>query len=81
MGLFGFICMMLIDHLFLFQFFYLLTGHSQEAADVSISPEGHESLILTAKVMAATALRLVMDAGLRETIIEEHSTWKDKYSK
>jgi amidohydrolase len=56
-------------------------GHSQEAADVSISPEGHESLILTAKVMAATALRLVMDPELRETIIEEHSTWKDKYNK
>jgi aminobenzoyl-glutamate utilization protein B len=55
-------------------------GHSHEAADVSVSPKGHESLILTTKVMAATALRLVMDAGLREKIKAEHTMWKEKYN-
>jgi amidohydrolase len=55
-------------------------GHSQENADITISPAGHESLILTSKVMAASALRLFMDAELREKIKAEHAEWKEKYN-
>ena len=47
-------------------------GHSQQNADISISPEGHRSLILTSKVMAAVGLRLVMDPDLRQKAKSEH---------
>jgi amidohydrolase len=56
-------------------------GHSQANADISISPAGHKSLILTAKVMAATGLRLLMDPGLRDKVKAEHTKWVELYSK
>lgn len=58
-----------------------VAGHSQENADITLSPAGHKSLILTAKVMGAIALRLVMDKKLREKAKEEHATWLEKYNK
>jgi len=56
-------------------------GHSQENADITISPAGHKSLILTSKVMAATALRLVMDEKLAAKAKTEHAEWLEKYYK
>lgn len=56
-------------------------GHSQESADITISPAGHESLILTSKVMAAAALRLVMDEKLREEANKEFTMRKEEYYK
>lgn len=56
-------------------------GHSQENADITVSPEGHKSLILTSQVMAATALRLLMDPELRTRAKEEHAVWLEKYNK
>jgi amidohydrolase len=55
-------------------------GHSQDNADITISPEGHSSLVLTAKVMGATALRLIMDAELQEKAKAEHAMWLKKYN-
>jgi len=40
-----------------------------------------EGTILTAKVMAASGLRLLMDPGLREKARAEHATWLEKYNK
>ena len=57
-----------------------VAGHSQENADISISPEGHKSLVLTAKVMGATALRLVMDQELQDKAKAEHAMWVEKYN-
>ncbi len=56
-----------------------VAGHSQENAQITISPEGHNSSILTAKVMGATALRLIMDKELREKAKTEHAMWLKKY--
>jgi len=56
-------------------------GHSRENADITISPEGHRSLILTAKVMGAGALRLVMDRKMREKAKAEHAMWLEEYNK
>ena len=56
-------------------------GHSQKNADITISEAGHESLILTAKVMAAAGLRLLLDPKLRKEAKSEHSTWLEKYNK
>ncbi len=56
-------------------------GHSQANADITISPAGHRSLILTAKVMAATALRLLMDEDLRKRIRAEHDEQVQRYRK
>lgn len=58
-----------------------VAGHSQENADLTVSPEGHKSLILTAKVMGASALRLVMDKKLRDKAKAEHAMWLEKYNK
>jgi amidohydrolase len=55
-------------------------GHSQESADITISPAGHKSLILTAKVMGAAALRLLLDKKLRESAKREHAEWLEKYN-
>ena len=55
-------------------------GHSQENADITISPAGHKSLILTAKVMGATALRLLIDKKLRDSAKREHADWLSKYN-
>ncbi len=57
------------------------TGHSQESADVTITPEGHRALELLTRVMAAVGLRLVMDPDVRKEIKEEHAGWLDKYGK
>jgi amidohydrolase len=56
-------------------------GHSQESADITVSEAGHESLILTAKVMAASALRLLMDPELREKVKAEHAKWVEEYNR
>jgi hypothetical protein len=55
-------------------------GHSQENADITISPAGHKSLILTAKVMGAVALRLLVDEKLRDSAKKEHTEWLRKYN-
>lgn len=54
-------------------------GHSQENADITISDAGHNSLILTAKVMAAVGLRLLLDEDLRQKAKTEHAEWVKKY--
>lgn len=56
-------------------------GHSQENADISITQAGHESLVLTAKVMAASGLRLLLSPDLRRKVKEEHADWVNLYSK
>ena len=56
-------------------------GHSQENADISITPEGHRSLVLTSKVMAAVGLRLVMDRDLLERAVQEHANWVEEYNR
>ena len=58
-----------------------VAGHSQENADISVSAAGHRSLILTAKVMAASALRLIMDPELRERATAEHANWVEEYNR
>lgn len=58
-----------------------VAGHSHENADLSVSPAGHKSLILTTKVMAATALRLFMSPDLRKKAIAEHAKWVELYNK
>jgi amidohydrolase len=57
-----------------------VAGHSKESADITISPAGHKSLILTSKVMAAAALRLFMDPDLRQIAKAEHTSWVEKYN-
>ena len=56
-------------------------GHSQENADITITPAGHESLVQTARVMAASGLRLFLSPDLREKAKEEHAKWLDLYNK
>ncbi len=58
-----------------------VAGHSQQNADLGVSPGGHKSLVLTAKVMAATGLRLVLDRDLREKAKAEHARWVEEYNK
>jgi amidohydrolase len=57
-----------------------VAGHSQENADITVSPAGHESLILTSKVMGAVALRLLLDKNLRDKAKTEHAEWLTKYN-
>jgi aminobenzoyl-glutamate utilization protein B len=59
----------------------MAAGHSQENADITVSPAGHESLILTAKVMAASGLRLLLSPELRQKAKEEHARWVEHYNK
>ncbi|MFC2161356.1 peptidase dimerization domain-containing protein [Acidobacteriota bacterium] len=54
-------------------------GHSQESADITITPAGHESLILTSRVMAASGLRLILSPELRKKVKEEHAQWLELY--
>ncbi|MBM3790844.1 MAG: M20 family metallopeptidase [Acidobacteria bacterium] len=54
-------------------------GHSQENADITITPAGHVNLVQTAKVMAATALRLFMDPELARKAKDEHAALVEKY--
>jgi metal-dependent amidase/aminoacylase/carboxypeptidase family protein len=56
-------------------------GHSQQNADLSITPEGHENLAQTAKAMAATLLRLAMDQELAEKIKADHARLVEEYNK
>jgi len=56
-------------------------GHSLENAEITLSDAGHRSLVLCAKVMAASGLRLLMDPGLREKAKAEHAGWLEKYNK
>ncbi|MEE8377901.1 MAG: peptidase dimerization domain-containing protein, partial [Candidatus Aminicenantaceae bacterium] len=56
-------------------------GHSQENADITITQAGHDSLILTARVMAASGLRLILSPELRQKAKEEHAKWLDLYNK
>lgn len=58
-----------------------VAGHTQENADITISEAGHKSLILTAKVMAAAGLRLLLDPKLRDKAKAEHASWLEKYNK
>jgi amidohydrolase len=58
-----------------------VAGHSQDNADITISEAGHKSLVLTSKVMAASALRLLMDPELREKAKTEHAKWVEEYNK
>jgi metal-dependent amidase/aminoacylase/carboxypeptidase family protein len=55
-------------------------GHSRLNADITVSPAGHENLKLTAKTMAATALRLVMDPVMAKKVKDEHASWVAKYN-
>ncbi len=55
-------------------------GHSRKNADITISPAGHENLKLTAKTMAATALRLAMDPVMAKRVKDEHAMWVAKYN-
>jgi hypothetical protein len=55
-------------------------GHSLESAGITVSDAGHDSLILTAKVMAAAGLRLALDPELRRKAKIEHAEWLAKYS-
>jgi amidohydrolase len=56
------------------------TGHSHESADLTVSKEGHDALVLMAKVMGAIGLRLAMDKSKREQITEEHAMWVKRYN-
>jgi hypothetical protein len=58
-----------------------VAGHSQENADLTVGDPGHRSLVLTTKVMAASALRLLMDSELREKVKTEHAHWVEQYNK
>ncbi|MFB3854863.1 MAG: peptidase dimerization domain-containing protein [Vicinamibacterales bacterium] len=57
-----------------------VAGHSKENAELGVSAGGRKSLILTSKVMAATALRLLRDQPLREKAKAEHASWVEKYN-
>jgi metal-dependent amidase/aminoacylase/carboxypeptidase family protein len=57
-----------------------VAGHSQESADITISPAGHKSLLLTTKVMGAVALRMLIDKKLRDKAKAEHAVWLEKYN-
>ena len=57
-----------------------VAGHSKENADITVSPAGHDSLVLTAKVMGAVALRLLIDESLRDKAKAEHAEWLKKYN-
>jgi amidohydrolase len=57
-----------------------VAGHSQENADITVSPAGHESLLLTTKVMGAVALRMMIDKELRDEAKAEHARWLEKYN-
>ena len=58
-----------------------VAGHSQESADITISPAGHKSLLLTTKVMGAVALRMLIDKQLMDKAKAEHAKWLEKYNK
>jgi amidohydrolase len=53
------------------------SGHSHENAAITVSPEGHEGLVQTAKIGASVALRLVTDPELAAKVKEEHAQWRD----
>lgn len=58
----------------------LAAGHSQEAADITVSDVGHKTLIQTARVVAAVNLCLLLDEEVRQRAKAEHAMWKEKYN-
>lgn len=52
-------------------------GHSQELADLTLTPLGHRSLNLQAKRQAAVALRLITQPQLLEDIKAELAQWRE----
>jgi hypothetical protein len=58
-----------------------VAGHSQANADITVSEAGHKNLVLTAKVMAASGLRLLKEPELREKAKAEHSKLVEEYHK
>lgn len=58
-----------------------VAGHSHENANITVSDAGHDSLILTSKVMAATALRFIMDPEIREKAKAEHERLVAEYNR
>lgn len=56
-------------------------GHSLENADITVTSAGYESLIQTARVMAASGLRLILSPELRRKAKEEHAKWLELYNK
>jgi hypothetical protein len=52
------------------------SGHSYENAARTISPQGHEGLVQTAKIGAAVGLRLLTNEELRKKIKDELEHWK-----
>ena len=54
-------------------------GHSQAHADLTITQAGHKSLVSTAKVMAATALRLILEPELLAAVKAEHACRLEEY--
>ena len=56
-------------------------GHSFENADITVTSAGYESLIQTARVMAASGLRLILSPELRQKAKEEHAKWLELYTK
>jgi metal-dependent amidase/aminoacylase/carboxypeptidase family protein len=58
-----------------------VAGHSHENANITVSDAGHDSLILTSKVMAATALRFIMDPEIREEAKAEHERLVAEYNR
>lgn len=57
-----------------------VAGHSYDYLNMGISEAGHNSLVLTAKVMQAIGLRLAMDEEMRKCVLKEHLMWKAKYN-
>ena len=55
-------------------------GHSMENANITITEQGHKGMILIGKVMAATGLRLVIDAKVRQKVKAEFEMWKQRYN-
>jgi amidohydrolase len=52
-----------------------VSGHSEENAAITISPEGHRGLVQTSLIGAVVALRLLTDPDLRAKVKEEHAQW------
>jgi len=55
-------------------------GHSMQNADITISPAGHQGVVLTGRVMGAVGLRLALDPELRKKAKDEFDSWLKKYN-
>jgi amidohydrolase len=58
-----------------------LPRHWEETGFGTLVVPGAHALIMTAKVMGASALRLLMDPDLCKKAKEEHAMWVEKYKK